>query len=263
MHYLKVITHDTTFHADEIFAVALLKYIGYQVELSRTRNPQILAPAIADPSVAVLDVGGEYNPLMFNFDHHQDMALQSAAGLIYENFKNRICPPDAQPFFGQFISSIDAMDTNRDNIFELMRALPSGFRNTSSIIGRFNRDVTNAAEQLAQFEKALDFAAIMIENELYEAIRKAKSEADYANRTILPNNVAVFDEYSAVWKNKNEHVFVVLPHANGWQIQTIDTTIATVPESITESEGFIFRHGSGFMAVVKDKEVAVSFAETL
>jgi len=263
MHYLKVITHDTSFHADEVIAVALLKYIGYNVDLVRTRNPQVLATSIADPSVAVLDVGGEHNPLMFNFDHHQDMTLQSAAGLIYENFKNRICPPEAQPFFEKFIGSIDAMDTNRDNIFELMNALPSGFRNTSSLIGRFNRDVTNATEQFAQFEKALDFATVIIENEIYAALKKAKSEADYAGRTVLANNVAVFDEYSTVWKSKKEHVFVVLPHANGWQIQTIDTTVATVPESISESKGFIFRHGSGFMAVVKDKDVAVSFAETL
>jgi len=263
MPHLKVITHDTSFHADEVIAVALLRYAGYDIDLIRTRNPTILATATADPEVAVLDVGGIYDPAMLNFDHHQDMELKSAAGLVYEHFKSQICPLDAQPYFERFISSIDVMDTNRDNIFEVWKTLPKGFRNTSGIIGGFNRDVTNATEQFGQFGIALDFATVIIDNEIYSAKKKAKSEADYASRVILSNNVAVFDEYSTVWKDKKEHTFVVLPHANGWQIQTIDTTVAKVPESVTECEGFIFRHGSGFMATIKNKEVAVAFAETL
>ena len=263
MPYLKVITHDTSFHADDVIAVALLRFAGYETDLIRTRNPLILAAAIADPEIAVLDVGGEYNPAMLNFDHHQDMQLKSAAGLIFEHFKNQICAEDAQPYLEKFISSIDAIDTNRDNIFEVWGTLPKGFRNTSSILGGFNRDVTNAAEQLTQFNLALDFATGIINNEIYSATKKAKSEKDYANRVVLSNNVAVFDEYSTVWKDKKEHTFVVLPHANGWQIQTIDTAVAKIPESISECEGFIFRHGSGFMATVKDKDVAVSFAQTL
>ena len=64
---------------------------------------------------------------------------------------------------------------------------------------------------------------IIIENEHYAAIEKAKSERQYASRQILPNNVAVFDEFSTVWKEKGEHLFAVLPHANGWQIVSQDT----------------------------------------
>lgn len=263
MTYLKVITHDTMFHADEVMAVAMLRHIGYNLEVVRTRDPQILAAALADPEVAVLDVGGEYNPLMFNFDHHQDMSLQSAAGLIWEHFKNKICPKEAQPFFAQFIASIDAMDTNRDNIFATWDQMPSGFRNTSSIIGGFNRDVTNPAVQDKQFGEATYFAADIIVNEIYKAEKKAKSEAEYENRIVLANNVAVFGEYNAIWKAKGDHVLAVMPHANGWQIISKDTATAQVPETAAELDGFVFRHKSGFMAVVKDRGVALEFAESL
>ena len=263
MSFTKVVTHDTSFHADEVIAVAMLKLAGFEFELIRTRKPEILAEAITDKNTLILDVGGNYNPEMLNFDHHQDRELQSAAGLIYGHYKNLLCPADAQPYFERFISSIDAMDTNRDNIFGLWDTLPKGFRNTSGIIGGFNRDMTNPAEQNKQFQIAVDFAIAIVQNEIYSAIKKAKSEADYDTRTILPNNVAVFNEFSTVWKSKEDHLFAVLPHANGWQIQSRDTSIAVVPESISAYDGFVFRHLSGFMAVVKDKNVAVDFAGTI
>jgi len=263
MQFSKVITHDTAFHADDVMAVALLRHAGFQFEVTRSRNPAMLADSLADPEILVLDVGGIYNPLMLNFDHHQDATMMSAAGLIYDQFKDAICPGEAQPFFGNFIASIDAIDTNRDNIFAVWNTLPRGFRNTSSIIGGFNREVTDAAIQDEQFQKAVDFTLEIIKNEVHKAVKKAKSEADYAKRKVLPNNVAVFDEFSTVWKEKNEHTFAMLPHANGWQIQSIDTTVAKVPENISDCDGFVFRHASGFMAVVKDKDVALAFAEKL
>lgn len=261
--FSKVITHNTAFHADDVLAVAMLRYANFEFELIRTRTPSVLAEAIADPNTLIADVGGVYDPAMLNFDHHQDMSLPSAAGMIYENFKDLICPTDAQPFFAQFIASIDAIDTNRNNIYAVWNTLPEGFRNTSNILSGFNRDVMNAAQQDDQFNRAVEFALIIIENERHSAIEKAKSERQYSERSILPNNVAIFDEFSTVWKEKGEHQFAVLPHANGWQIQSRDTAVATVPERVAECEGFIFRHGSGFMATVKDKAVAVEFAASL
>lgn len=263
MKFNKVITHDSAFHADDVMAVAMLRYSGFEFELVRTRDAEILKNSVADPEVLVLDVGGVYDPATLNFDHHQDMSLQSAAGLIFESFKHNICPEEIQPYFARFVSSIDAIDTNRDNVFGIWNMLPRGFRNTSSIIGGFNRDVKNPVEQNEQFGKAVAFALTIIENEIYSCVKKAKSEADYSKRAILPNNVAVFDEFSTVWKEKGEHQFAILPHANGWQIQSTDTLIATVPESVADCDGFVFRHASGFMAIVKEKDVAVAYGATL
>lgn len=263
MKFTKVLTHDTRFHADEVVATALLRLAGFDFQVVRTRNEALLTEALADPNTLVLDVGGVFDSSLLNFDHHQDMALPSAAGLIYENFKDAVCPQEAQPFFERFIGVIDAIDTNRNNIFGLMDTLPPGFRNVSGLIGGFNRDVTDPVEQNAQFEKAVDFALSILTNEIHSAVQKARSEAQYSARHVLPNNVAVFEEFSTVWKEKKDHQFAVFPHANGWQIQSIDTTRAVVPESIAACEGFVFRHASGFLAVVKEKEIAIAFALTL
>lgn len=263
MPFSKVITHDTSFHADEVVAVALLKFAGFDFEVVRTRDAQILEKAVVDPHIMVLDVGGQYDPANLNFDHHQDMNLLSAAGLVYQFFKDKILDEESQPFFDRFISAIDMIDTNRDNIFGIWATLPRGFRNVSSLIGGFNREVTDPVAQNEQFNKAVAFALQIIENEVFSAAKKARSEAEYATRQILDNHVAVFEQFSTVWKDKKEHLFAILPHANGWQIQSLDTTIATVPESVSACEGFVFRHASGFMAVVKDKDALLTFVGQL
>lgn len=263
MNFTKVITHDTGFHADDVMAVALLKEAGFNFELIRTRNPDILKYAIEDPIILVTDVGGVFDPKMLNFDHHQDMSLPSAAGMIWNHFKDSICPPDAQVFFSKFIASIDSMDTNRDNIYATWKALPLGFRNTSDILGGFNRDVKNSTLQYNQFNLAVDLARIIIKNEVFSAEMKAQSEILYKKRQILPNGVAVFDEFSTIWREKQEHQFAVLPHANGWQIQSFDTSVVVVPETVSKLAGFVFRHPNGFMAAVKDKNVVIEFAKTL
>jgi uncharacterized UPF0160 family protein len=233
------------------------------LNVTRTRNPEKLALAIADPDTIVLDVGGEYDPAKNNYDHHQDLSLPSAAGLVWRHWKDVLCEPEAQPFFQEFIDSIDAMDTNRNNIHATWRQLPHGFRNTSSIIGKFNREPKDSATQDYMFEKAVNFAVTILTNEMVSAVGKAKATAEYDKRRVLPNNVAVFDEYSSIWKDKEEHLFVVMPHANGWQLQSRDTAVAVVPTDIEEVPGFIFRHKSGFLATVKELDEMMKYVAGL
>ncbi|WP_428661847.1 MYG1 family protein [Runella sp.] len=171
----RIVTHDTTFHADEVFAVALIKYVGYDVPLMRTRDRVLLAEALEDPTVFVIDVGGVYNPAMLNFDHHQDLSLPSAAGLVYQ-FLKPVFPETLHAHFDAFFSAIDAVDTNRNNIYALLHTLPEGFRNVSSIISGFNRDVTDRAVQNAQFNVAAKVAFLVIQNENHAALEHARSE---------------------------------------------------------------------------------------
>lgn len=263
MLFTKIITHDTTFHADDVFAVAMLLRLNGNVPVIRTRDPEILKEAINNPLTVVLDVGGVYDPKMLNFDHHQDTSLLSAAGLVFQHWKDQICPPTDQFFFEQFISAIDLIDTNRGNLYATWATLPTGFRNISSMIAGFNRDVNDPESQHTNFMIAVSVARMILNNELYTAQKKAVFEYYYSIREILPNNVAIFEQYSQTWKEKTDHVFAVMPHANGWQIQSRDTSIDVVPEAIEAIHGFLFRHKSGFMATVKDRDIAVAFAALL
>lgn len=63
----KIITHPGSAHKDELLACATL-LARHKVPIIR-REPT--AVDLADPKVAVVDVGGEHNPAQMNFDHHQ------------------------------------------------------------------------------------------------------------------------------------------------------------------------------------------------
>ena len=75
-----VVTHSGPFHADEVFAYALLRvFLGDELELVRTREPAIIARA----DIAI-DVGGEYDASRGRFDHHQQSypGSLSSAGMV-------------------------------------------------------------------------------------------------------------------------------------------------------------------------------------
>ena len=58
-----IITHDGVFHADEVFATALIKLIAKsnnnesKIEVVRTRNPKILQEHLELETSMVIDVG--------------------------------------------------------------------------------------------------------------------------------------------------------------------------------------------------------------
>lgn len=61
-----IATHSGTFHADDVFGVAVLAAVFPGSEIVRTRDPDALARA--DFTV---DVGGVWDPARGRFDHHQ------------------------------------------------------------------------------------------------------------------------------------------------------------------------------------------------
>ena len=61
-----VATHDGGFHADDIFAIAVLRQALGELEVVRTRDAE--KQAAADLRV---DVGGRSDAATGDFDHHQ------------------------------------------------------------------------------------------------------------------------------------------------------------------------------------------------
>lgn len=93
---INVVTHNGTFHADEVLSIALLSLVKGAVSVVRTRDEQIINKAKQDANSYVLDVGGEYDPTCLAFDHHQrgfDVLngfgdKMSTFGLIVEHLKD-------------------------------------------------------------------------------------------------------------------------------------------------------------------------------
>lgn len=95
---MKLITHDGGFHADDVFAYAVLSSIPRfeGAELVRTRSPEVLSSATSWD--IVFDVGFNFDPVRNRYDHHmQDKPLRaeqydgtpvpySSVGLIWRFF---------------------------------------------------------------------------------------------------------------------------------------------------------------------------------
>lgn len=66
----KVVTHPGIHHADDALAVALLYMdLGYDALSVERRVPT--PEDLANPEVAVVDIGGVFDPESHNYDHHQ------------------------------------------------------------------------------------------------------------------------------------------------------------------------------------------------
>ena len=112
-----MVTHSGRFHADDVFAIALLRMVPEwkAAKLIRTRDEEIIKKADL-----VVDVGGIYNPAQNRFDHHQTGGAlnyengipYSGLGLVWKQFGEQVCGSKevAQMITEKLVQQIDAMD---------------------------------------------------------------------------------------------------------------------------------------------------------
>ncbi|KNC99124.1 uncharacterized protein SPPG_05382 [Spizellomyces punctatus DAOM BR117] len=183
-----ITTHSGSFHADESLAISMLRLIPEyaDAEIVRSRDPAVIAKADI-----VVDVGGEYIPDQFRFDHHQrgftetfgpqyDIKL-SSAGLVYKHFGRQVVaqvlgwevtdPKLAvvyQKVYDDFVLAFDGID--------------NGVSQYPSDVKPKYRDSTNASSRVAKLnpwwnEKNVDYqerflkAVAMVGAEFVERVR--------------------------------------------------------------------------------------------
>jgi uncharacterized UPF0160 family protein len=107
-----VVTHGGAFHADDIFACAMLKAWHAGEEIVRTRDKSLIEKA-KEAGAYIVDVGGEFEPSRRRFDHHfvgspvrENGIPFASAGMVAEE----LCPA-APDWFWEIIQSVDAKDT--------------------------------------------------------------------------------------------------------------------------------------------------------
>ena len=86
---IQVVTHDGIFHADEVFACALLciAYGRGNVGIIRSRDHKVLEIATTNKDTWTIDVGNSYDPSMLNFDHHmRDFDVTNSFGNKLSSF---------------------------------------------------------------------------------------------------------------------------------------------------------------------------------
>ena len=117
---IQVVTHSGIFHADEVFACALLciAYGRENVGIIRSRDNNVLSTAVSDFNTWVIDVGGEYSSEYLNFDHHmRDFNLTnsfgnklSSFGMVVQALLRRTLFIEVKDSLLEFSNKVDMLD---------------------------------------------------------------------------------------------------------------------------------------------------------
>ena len=117
-----IVTHNGSFHSDEIFAVATLELMlgkDFEIEILRSRES-----ADWENGDYVVDVGGVYDPSRQRFDHHQEGGAggrengvqYSSFGLVWKHYGEVVSGgvEVAKRVDTRLVQGIDAIDNGQD-----------------------------------------------------------------------------------------------------------------------------------------------------
>lgn len=234
-------THSGTFHADDIFAYAILQAAhGGSAQLVRSRDQATL-----DQADIVFDVGGSCDPSRHRYDHHmRDRPLRgsgepfSSAGLVWQDFGRRAIdalldgsvPGDTDRHAAiddvwtrldqGLIRDVDLMDNGA------MAPVPGHF---SSLLEAFNpsfveteRDETQAflaASQLAHQVLCRAIAQALAAHLAADTVKRASQSGDDPRIIVLERRVpwedAIFD------LGLDQALYVVRPAGTGWTCSAV------------------------------------------
>ena len=287
---MQVATHDGSFHADEVFAIAALGLLPEELEVVRTRDRDLLAEADLR-----IDVGFRYEPDAGDFDHHQrdfDLARSNGVGyasfgLIWLEFGPQICGGDKEVADAVEVSLVQAVDAN-DTGQQITQSLIEGVRplTVNAVIGGFNArwdEDLSAEEERARFDAAVELARGIVEREIgfaaaghraAQIVRDAIAAAADPRIVILPDNVP--------WKQvvvteAPDAVFVIYPKRQGYGVETVPAELGTFENrrdlpaewaglenadlaKVTGVEDALFCHSKRFLAVARSLEGAEQLA---
>jgi uncharacterized UPF0160 family protein len=285
----KIVTHNSRFHADDVFASAVVLTLFPDAIFIRTRDEEIIKSADI-----VFDVGNIYDPNALRFDHHQQGGAgireggipYASFGLIWKHFGLQLCKDQKVVDFidKRLVQSIDASDNGIDLYTpKIDNLFPYSFQ---SIVGAFTNNWQEDDTILDQnFMDVSSFAKKILDREIKnaKAIIDAEQYVLNAYDQTKDKRIIVLDD-NYPWKNfilqKSEPLFVVKPspQSTNWKVEAIPVKDMSyenrkyLPESwvgkrdlelakVTGVSDAVFCHNGRFLAVAKSKEGALHLAQ--
>lgn len=279
-----VATHDGSFHADEVFAIAALGLLGEPIEVVRTRDPEVVARADLRVDVGFRDDAGTGD-----FDHHQrefdsvrDNGVRFASfGLIWRVFGTQVCEGDPEVAAAVDVSLVQAVDAN-DTGQQLTRSLIDGVRpmTANAIIGGFNArwDETLSGEQeRARFDAAVALAQGILERELASAASGQRAQQIVRSAITAATDPRVVElPVNAPWKQvlvpeAPDALFVIYPKRQGFGLEAVPRELGSFENrrdlpgawggregadlvAVTGVQDALFCHAKRFLAVARSRE---------
>jgi uncharacterized UPF0160 family protein len=269
MEYKEGFTHGGVFHADDVFATALLRILNPAITIRRGFCvPEKFSGIVYDIG------GGEY-------DHHQknkrirDNEIPYAAfGLLWRDFGEEIlCAEDAAAFDEEFIQPLDLSDnTGKANQISLIiadRNILWDEQNGDNDAAFFA--AVDFAKEILQFR----FKKIQSERKAYETVRFKAEQCS--------NQILILDK-GMPWKNAVQDLdilFVIYPTLRGgYNVQAVpkdnqsnELKLSFPPQwrgadreqlqKLTGISDIEFCHGTGFLCTVKSMESAKRLANIM
>jgi uncharacterized UPF0160 family protein len=259
----QLVTHNGSFHADEVTAVALLalyKIVNTdQLEIIRTRDMELINQADI-----VLDLGGIYEIKTRRFDHHQIKDGQvSSAGLVWKWIKQTT--GEESPEIDCFVQAVDKHDCGIEKMSDFSFA---------AIIAAYNyADVFNEEQQQLAFYDSLKIALKFLTHLQKKQIQLKQAEKIIAAsqvKEIGKHKVLILAEYAPSWPElvhgeskyaKITHVLWFVKEKNQWCIQIPSdkkNSFVMGHPKLSDDDSAIFIHQNGFFGVYKSKEAILN-----
>lgn len=235
-----IVTHGGKFHADDAWAVAVIKVLHPEATLVRTRDP-----AIIETGDVVIDVGGIWDPAAGRFDHHQKGfsgarptgVPYASAGLVWREHGARCVAVLAQQHADRRLSLDAAQNIAHAIDVDIVQYLdladvgaaknaPGGY-GLSAVVSGYNPNWMDEerlgygeaadAHRLRQFEKATAFLTDVMANAVkyrvgaalaVEQVRAAETLED--GRLLYLSNGAL--PWTGVVRKEMPRVLFVISH---------------------------------------------------
>lgn len=226
---MRAVTHDGSFHADDVLCWTLLSRLFPHAELERTRSEDSIAAADI-----VFDVGMVFDPGSKRFDHHmrgrplrEDGTPYSAFGLIWahcgRDYVRSLQQDDVERIWTDvdetFVVGIDRLDNGIGQ--------PSS-NDVSSLIESFNAAWDQEEDNDQRFHAASEWAAIVLESQVglsaarQRAMREVQAAADSsADPRILELNRGMPWQDAVFDLGLEELLFVVSPNNDFWYAKAV------------------------------------------
>ena len=217
--FKKVVIHGGVFHADDVAVVALLQSAGYTLPVER--KFKVSEEELADPAILVADIGGNHNPALNNFDHHQDKNMQAACVLFYDSFVLEDTGNELEgnrevfeKFKKDFLEPISDADCGRGN---------GGDLSFSKVVVLFNPGPEASEEtRMAAFDEAVAFMLKAMEKsmarckEIVES-KRAVLDADTAvnGKVLVLDKFVPWDEHVYSRPDQEDLLYVIFPSLRG------------------------------------------------
>lgn len=289
---MKVVTHSGTFHADDVFASAVLRAALGNFDLVRTRDP-----AVIEAADIVFDVGGIYDPSTRRYDHHmrdlprrEDGTPYSSVGLVWRDY-GRETLKHFVPGIEDRAREIVWRDIDAGIILAIDQA-DNGVASASPghlalLIETFNPTWDSAQTYDEAFKEASVLADGILERACRQAYAEAKAMAlvEEAAEEAADPRVIVLDRKlpweKAVFEGGLAHaLFVIYPNedSTAWYCRTIppepnsfgqrlslpETWRGLQEEAFSQAAGIpdgVFCHPAGFICGARSKASTVRLAE--